>query len=130
MLEEQYRRLTLKADMRTLTIIPTYNERENLPRLVATLLKEDPALETLVIDDASPDGTGDIAESLARETRRVQVLHRQGKLGLGTAYVAGFENVLKHGYDRVVKMDAHFSHRPDDVQRLLRATGFALVGIG
>jgi dolichol-phosphate mannosyltransferase len=130
MLEEPYRRLTLEADMRTLTIIPTYNERENLPRLVSALLKEEPALEALVIDDASPDGTGDIAESLARETWRVQVLHRKGKLGLGTAYVAGFEYALNHGYDRVVQMDADFSHRPEDVPRLLRAAEFADVAIG
>jgi dolichol-phosphate mannosyltransferase len=122
--------LVLEAKMRILTIIPTYNERENLPRLVAALLKEEPALETLVIDDASPDGTGDIAESLARETWRVQVLHRQGKLGLGTAYVAGFEYALEHGYERVVQMDADFSHRPEDVPRLLRATESADVAIG
>ena len=116
--------------MRSLTIIPTYNERENLPRLIAALLKEEPALEVLVIDDASPDGTGDIAESLAREIRQVQVLHRKGKMGLGTAYVVGFEYALEHGYERVVQMDADFSHRPEDVPRLLRATESADVAIG
>ena len=130
MLEDQYRCFMPEANMRTLTIIPTYNERENLPRLVAALLKEEPALEVLVIDDASPDGTGDIAESLAGDTSHVQVLHREGKLGLGTAYVVGFEYALEHGYERIVQMDADFSHRPEDVPRLLRATEFADVAIG
>jgi dolichol-phosphate mannosyltransferase len=121
---------TSGACIRPLTIIPTYNERENLPRLVPALLSKEPALEVLVVDDASPDGTGDIAESLARETGRVRVLHRKGKLGLGTAYVAGFEYALHHGYDPVVQMDADFSHRPEDMPRLLRAAQFADVVIG
>src|SRR5215212_1970404 len=107
--------------MKPLAIIPTYNELENLPRLIPALLNIEPALEVLVVDDASPDGTGEIAESFARKTARVQVLHREGKLGLGTAYVAGFKYALGHDYDAVIQMDADFSHSPEDIPRLLRA---------
>ncbi|MGH2461950.1 MAG: glycosyltransferase, partial [Chloroflexota bacterium] len=76
--------------MRSLVIIPTYNERENLPLLVWEVLRVDPSLDVLVVDDNSPDGTGVVAESLVQQTSRVQVLHRPGKAGLGTAYRAGF----------------------------------------
>lgn len=107
---------------RTLVVVPTYNERDNLTRLVPQLLALDPILDVLVVDDASPDGTGEIADRLARADRRVRVLHRQGKQGLGTAYVAGFADALEHGYERVVEMDADFSHRPVDLPRLLQAT--------
>lgn len=116
--------------MRALVIVPTYNEQENLPRLVSALLNEAPSLEVLVIDDGSPDGTGEIAESLARETGRVRVLHRASKLGLGTAYVAGFEYALSHDYDYAIQMDADFSHRPEDLPRLLRAAESADLVIG
>jgi dolichol-phosphate mannosyltransferase len=116
--------------MRSLVIIPTYNERENLPRLVPAVLAEDNALDVLVVDDASPDGTGKVAESLARKTGRVQVMHRSDKQGLGTAYVAGFRYALDQGYDCVVQMDADFSHRPEDLPRLLEATEFADVVVG
>lgn len=116
--------------MRSLVIIPTYNECENLPRLVPALLDGDPSIEVLIIDDGSPDGTGEIAEDLARETGRVRVLHRTGKLGLGTAYVAGFAYALEQGYDRVIQMDADFSHRPEDLPRLLEAAGSADLVIG
>jgi dolichol-phosphate mannosyltransferase len=110
------------AASRTLVIVPTYNERDNLPRLVPELLALDPVLDILVVDDASPDGTGEIADGLARANQRVRVLHRVGKQGLGTAYVAGFTDALEHGYGRVVEMDADFSHRPADLPRLLQAT--------
>src|SRR3712207_3733641 len=96
--------LQLGVDVRSLVIIPTYNERENLPRLVPAVLAEDDALDVLVVDDASPDGTGNVAESLARKTGRVRVMHRSDKQGLGTAYVAGFRYALDRGYDRVVQM--------------------------
>jgi dolichol-phosphate mannosyltransferase len=114
----------------TLVIIPTFNERENLPRLVRELLGTDPRLEILVVDDASPDGTGALADQLADETRRVRVMHRQGKLGLGTAYVAGFKYALDNDYASVVQMDADFSHRPQDLPRLLAATRGADVVVG
>jgi dolichol-phosphate mannosyltransferase len=117
-------------EVRSLVIIPTYNERANLPRLIAVLLSKVPGLEALVIDDGSPDGTGEIAEALARETGRVRVLHRIGKLGLGTAYVAGFRYALDHHYGYVVQMDADFSHRPEDMPRLLEAARSADLVIG
>ena len=116
--------------MGTLVIIPTYNERENLPRLVAQVLAVAADLRILVVDDGSPDGTGAIAERLARETGRVQVLHRAGKLGLGSAYRDGFAHALSHGYDYVVEMDADFSHRPEDLPGLLAAARTADVAIG
>lgn len=116
--------------MNTLVIVPTYNEKDNLPLLLEQVLKVDNELEVLVVDDNSPDGTGDLAEDFARRTGRVQVLHRAGKLGLGTAYVAGFRYALELGYDRVVEMDADFSHRPEDLPRLLEAAEVADLVIG
>jgi len=110
------------AAFRTLVVVPTYNERDNLPRLVPQLLALDPIIDILVVDDASPDGTGDIADGLARADERIRVLHRASKQGLGTAYVAGFTDALERGYGRVVEMDADFSHRPSDLPRLLQAT--------
>jgi dolichol-phosphate mannosyltransferase len=116
---------------RSLVIIPTYNERDNLSPLVHAVLAVDSSLDILVIDDGSPDGTGAIADLLAHQTRgRVRVMHRSGKLGLGTAYVAGFAHALAHGYERVVEMDADFSHRPEDLPRLLQAANSADVVIG
>jgi dolichol-phosphate mannosyltransferase len=97
---------------RGLVIIPTYNERDNLPRLVPQVLEQDARLDVLVIDDGSPDGTGDVADRLAAESGRVHVLHRAGKLGLGTAYIAGFRWGLERGYDWLFEMDADFSHDP------------------
>jgi dolichol-phosphate mannosyltransferase len=114
----------------SLVIIPTYNERENLPTLDRALLALDPDLRILVVDDGSPDQTGEIAEQLARETGRVEVIHRTGKQGLGTAYVAGFRHALARGYDKIVEMDADFSHRPEDLPRLLAAADTADVVIG
>jgi dolichol-phosphate mannosyltransferase len=116
--------------VRSLIIIPTYNERENLPRLVAALLEKAPSFEVLVVDDGSPDGTGEIAEALAQKTSRVHVLHRKGKLGLGTAYVAGFKYALSNDYEYVIQMDADFSHRLEDLPLLLEATKSADVAIG
>jgi len=117
-------------EAQALIIIPTYNESENLPRLIPALLGQDPSLEVLVVDDGSPDGTGEIAESFARKTGRVRVLRRAGKLGLGTAYVTGFKYALDHGYDYVLQMDADFSHRPEDLPRLLEIAGSADLVIG
>lgn len=106
---------------RGLVIVPTYNERENLPRLVPMILDQDPRLEVLVIDDASPDGTGEIADRLAAENPRVHVLHREGKLGLGTAYLAGFRWGLERGYDWMFEMDADFSHDPAHLPQFLES---------
>jgi dolichol-phosphate mannosyltransferase len=116
--------------MQTLVIIPTYNERENLPALIEQVLAVAPDLEVLVVDDNSPDGTGQIADTLACADSRVHVLHREGKQGLGTAYIAGFTYALAHDYERVVEMDADFSHRPEDLPGLLAAAEHADVVIG
>lgn len=106
---------------RGLVIVPTYNERENLPRLVPMILAQDPRLDVLIIDDASPDGTGEIADQLAADSERVHVLHRAGKLGLGTAYLAGFRWGLERGYDWLFEMDADFSHDPAHLPQFLEA---------
>src|SRR5215216_5021892 len=117
--------------MRSLVIIPTFNERANIAPLVRAVLAVDPSLDVLVVDDASPDGTGAIADALAAESAgRVRVLHRPGKQGLGTAYVAGFRLALAEGYERVVEMDADFSHRPEDLPRLLAAAETADLVVG
>jgi dolichol-phosphate mannosyltransferase len=125
-----YPQTTEVEDARSLIVIPTYNERDNLPRLVTALLEETPSFEVLVVDDGSPDGTGEIAEAIARKTDRVHVLHRTSKLGLGTAYVAGFKYALSDNYEYVIQMDADFSHRPKDLPRLLQATRSADLAIG
>ena len=106
---------------RALVVIPTYNERDNLPRLVPSILSRDPRLEILVVDDGSPDGTGAMADEIAAAERRVHVLHRAGKLGLGTAYLAGFAWGLERGYDAFLQMDADFSHDPAHIPQFLRA---------
>ena len=117
---------------RTLVVVPTYNERENLALLTPRVLAIDERIDVLIVDDNSTDGTGAIADQLAQAEPRVLVLHRAGKLGLGTAYVAGFKLGLDRGYSRLVEMDADFSHRPADLARLLEATedGGADVAIG
>lgn len=97
---------------KTLIIVPTYNEIENLPELVSQIHGEVPHTHILVVDDNSPDGTGALADSLAAADARVHVMHREGKLGLGTAYIAGFKWALARDYERVFEMDADFSHQP------------------
>lgn len=105
---------------RTLVITPTYDERENLPVLVERLHAAVPDADLLVVDDASPDGTGALADELhARHGDRVRVLHRDGKRGLGSAYVEGFRRALDDGYEVVVQMDADLSHDPRSVPALL-----------
>lgn len=106
---------------RVLVITPTYNERENLETFVRLLFASAPAVDVLVVDDASPDGTGAIADALAAGDPRVHVLHRAGKLGLGTAYLQGFHWALDHGYDVVFEMDTDLSHDPKYVPDFLRA---------
>lgn len=106
---------------RTLVVIPTYNERMNVAPLLSAILSIDSSIEILVIDDGSPDGTGDVVDAVASTTSRVRVFHRPCKLGLGTAYIEGFAYALDGGYDYVIEMDADFSHRPEDIPRLLIA---------
>jgi len=115
---------------RALVIVPTYNERENLPRIVPQILEQDPRLEVLVVDDGSPDGTGQLADALAAAEPRVHVVHRAGKLGLGTAYVAGFRFAIEHGFDYAFEMDADFSHDPKHLVRFLAEMGDADLLIG
>ena len=105
----------------TLIIVPTYNERDNLPALVQRLMAQPLTLDVLVVDDNSPDGTGQVADELASRNPLVHVLHRQNKEGLGRAYLAGFDWALQRGYEFILEMDADFSHNPTDVPRLVDA---------
>ncbi|WP_343074520.1 polyprenol monophosphomannose synthase [Nakamurella aerolata] len=113
-----------------LVVIPTYNEAENLPRIVERLRAAVPDADLLVVDDSSPDGTGEIADKLAGADDAVKVLHRAGKEGLGRAYIAGFRWGLNHGYDVLVEMDADGSHAPEQLPRLLGAGRYADLVIG
>ena len=115
---------------RALVIVPTYNERENVERLVATVLAQDPRLDVLVVDDGSPDGTGDIADSIAMREPRLNVLHRASKLGLGTAYLAGFAWALERDYAYIFEMDADFSHDPAHLPQFLAAIEHADLVLG
>jgi len=115
---------------RALVVIPTYNEVGNLAPLVEQVLAQDPRLDILVVDDGSPDGTGPLADSLAAKQPRMQVLHRPGKLGLGTAYIMGFRWALERGYDYVFEMDADFSHDPAHLKEFLKAVIEADLVIG
>ena len=112
-------------------VLPTFNEADNLEPIVGAVLDAAPEVSgVLIVDDASPDGTGRIANRLAAADRRVEVLHRRSKEGLGPAYVAGFERVLAEGADLVLQMDADFSHAPADVPRLIAAAGDADLVLG
>jgi len=104
-----------------LVIVPTYNERENVARIIETTLEQDPRLSILIVDDGSPDGTGAIVDVIAATNDRVHVLHRAKKLGLGTAYLAGFKWALSRDFDCVFEMDADFSHDPGHLPEFLRA---------
>ena len=114
----------------TLIIVPTYNERENLPRMIATLLSLPGGVEMLVVDDNSPDGTGKLADELAAKHAQVHVLHRAGKEGLGRAYLAGFKWALDHQYEFIFEMDCDFSHNPDDIPMFLEAAKDADLVLG
>jgi dolichol-phosphate mannosyltransferase len=115
---------------KTLVVVPTYNERENLPSLAQRLLKLPVPVDVLVVDDNSPDGTGQIADQLSREHPAVHVLHRQQKDGLGRAYIAGFKWAIEHGYEFVFELDGDFSHNPDDIPMFLEAAQSADLVLG
>jgi len=115
---------------RAVVIIPTYNERVNLPLIVPLVLEQDPRLDILVVDDNSPDGTGRLADEIASTNPRVHVLHREKKEGLGRAYLAGFRWALECDYDFVLEMDADRSHDPKYLPALLAATQEAELVIG
>ncbi|HEY6795587.1 MAG TPA: polyprenol monophosphomannose synthase [Kineosporiaceae bacterium] len=105
--------------LRVLVIVPTYNERENLPLIVGRIRAAAPQVHVLVADDASPDGTGQVADELAADDDQVHVLHRPGKQGLGAAYLDGFEWGIRQGFDVLVEMDADGSHQPEQLAALL-----------
>ena len=109
------------APERALVIVPTFNERENIRRLVDAVLRQDGRIEMLIVDDGSPDGTGQIVAEIEATEPRVHLLEREKKMGLGTAYIAGFRWALERDYQYVMEMDADFSHDPAHLQQFLRA---------
>jgi dolichol-phosphate mannosyltransferase len=104
--------------MKTLVMLPTYNEAENLPKIIPEILRQSDSIEVLVVDDSSPDGTGRLADSISLKNPRVHVLHRLER-GRGTAGIAGFKWAIENQYDNVIEMDCDFSHNPTDIPRLL-----------
>jgi len=118
------------ATGRVLIVMPTYNERQNLEIMAGRIREAAPDADLLVVDDNSPDGTGDLADKLTEADPHVQVMHRTEKAGLGRAYVAGFTWALERGYDLIVEMDADGSHRPEDLPKLLATSEQADAVIG
>jgi glycosyltransferase involved in cell wall biosynthesis len=116
--------------MKSTIIVPTYNERENIVLLVPELLALPVNLSMIIVDDNSPDSTGLIADEMARQDRRVSVIHRSGKLGLGTAYIAGFKEALAKGAERILTMDADYSHHPRYVPAMIESSQMADLVIG
>jgi dolichol-phosphate mannosyltransferase len=110
-----------RAPWKTLVVIPTYNEKDNVEPIVRAI-HDYLDCDILIVDDGSPDGTGAIADRMAAADPRIRVLHRKGKQGLGTAYLAGFADAMQRGYERVCEMDADFSHAPWDLPRLVMAS--------
>ena len=115
-------------ESRVCVVLPTYNERENVPQIVPAILAASPAVDLLVVDDNSPDGTGALADEIAARDSRVRVLHRSRKEGLGRAYLAGFAEALRGGYGRIVEMDADFSHDPGRLPALLGVDADLVLG--
>ncbi len=116
--------------MKTLIIIPTYNELDNLRPLITEIFSYTPQTDILIVDDNSPDGTGKLADELSAANPQIHVLHREGKLGLGTAYIAGFKYAIAHQYDAAFEMDADFSHDPKYLPNFLEAIQDADLVIG
>ena len=115
---------------KALVIIPTYNEHDNIAHIIPAVLAQDPSLEVLVVDDGSPDGTGAVVDGMAAADPRVHIVHRAGKLGLGTAYIAGFKWALARDYALVFEMDADFSHPLERIPAFLEAIKSADVVLG
>ena len=107
--------------MKSLVIIPTFNEIENIQRMLDTVMSLEPAFNVLIVDDGSPDGTAKVVKENQKKHDRIHLLERSGKLGLGTAYIAGFHWALERGYDLIYEMDCDFSHNPNDLVRLREA---------
>ncbi|HSG99624.1 MAG TPA: polyprenol monophosphomannose synthase [candidate division Zixibacteria bacterium] len=110
----------INGEKKALIIFPTYNERDNIQKIVHAVLPLDPRINVLIVDDSSPDGTGEIADRMVAEDKRVNVLHRTKKEGLGRAYLAGFRWALDHSFDYIFEMDADFSHSPQYLKDFLR----------
>jgi dolichol-phosphate mannosyltransferase len=108
-------------EYKTLVIIPTYNEMENIPKLIPVVLSQDDSIEILIVDDNSKDGTAQHIIEQQKSNPRLHLLQREKKLGLGTAYIAGFKYALKNGYDYIFEMDADFSHNPKEIPNFLKA---------
>jgi dolichol-phosphate mannosyltransferase len=115
---------------KTLVVVPTYNERENLPPLAQRLMSLSAKVDILVVDDNSPDGTGKIADELSAKNPAIHVLHRTQKDGLGRAYIAGFKWALEHGFEFIFELDGDFSHNPDDIPMFLEAAQNAELVLG
>ncbi len=120
----------MSADRKALVVVPTYNEVENLPRVVPLILQQGNGFHVLIVDDNSPDGTGVLADQLAEKSSRVNVLHRPGKLGLGAAYVAGFDWGLQREFDLLIEMDADLSHPANVLPQLVGALDEVDVAVG
>ncbi len=105
---------------RTLVVTPTYNEAENVERLLNAVLSQDPSIDMLIVDDNSPDGTAQIVEKLQQNNNRIHLIKRAGKMGLGTAYVAGFKYAIENKFDYVMEMDADFSHDPNEIPKFIK----------
>jgi dolichol-phosphate mannosyltransferase len=115
---------------RKIVVIPTFNERDNIPRIVPQVLAQDPEIEVLVVDDNSPDGTSGVVEEMRRHMARIHLLHRTQREGIGPAYKAGFQQALEMGADLVVQMDADFSHPPGALPEFFTYAGDADVVLG
>ena len=115
---------------RALVIVPTYNELSNLRQIVPQILAQDERIEILVVDDNSPDGTGELADELAKDDPKIHVIHREGKQGLGTAYIAGFRWALDRDYEYIFEMDADYSHDPKHLPEFLEAAQDADLVLG
>ena len=115
---------------RTLVIVPTYNEKENVGTIIPAVLAQSSSVEVLIVDDGSPDGTGQIVETMAKTEPRIHLMRRAGKMGLGTAYLAGFKWGLEHGFEYLMEMDADFSHDPKEIPFFLKAIGDADLVLG
>lgn len=113
-----------------LVIIPTYNEIENVKKIIPVVLEQNENIDVLIVDDNSPDKTGDYVESLSKDNNRIKLIRREKKLGLGTAYITGFKYAVAHKYDYVFEMDADFSHDPNEINNFLEAIKDADVVLG
>ena len=115
---------------KSLVIVPTYNEKENILLMLDAILQQHECLEVLVVDDGSPDGTGDLVAAEAEKNSRIHLIRRKGKMGLGSAYVTGFKWALERDFERVFEMDADFSHSPSDLTRFLETAEDADLVLG